>query len=91
LSEEVTQDIPQLSEIERDILTSPFIEEEVFEAISSMEHNKAPKPDGFSADFYQTFWPIIKEDLMDMFIQLKDRDLPLYKLNFGVITLLPKK
>jgi hypothetical protein len=28
---------------------------------------------------------------MDMFIQLKDRDLPLYKLNFGVITLLPKK
>jgi hypothetical protein len=27
---------------------------------------------------------------MAMFIQLKDGDLPLYKLNFGVITLLPK-
>jgi hypothetical protein len=28
---------------------------------------------------------------MAMFAQLKDGDLSLYKLNFGVITLLPKK
>jgi hypothetical protein len=28
---------------------------------------------------------------MAMFVQLKDGDLSLYKLNFGVITLLPKK
>jgi hypothetical protein len=55
-----------------------------------MEHNKAPGTDGFPAEFCQSLWPIIKEDLMAMFIQLKDGDLPLYKLNFGVITLLPK-
>jgi hypothetical protein len=53
LSEGVTQDIPQLSDVEKDILTSPFTEEEVFEAISSMEHNKAPGTDGFPAEFYQ--------------------------------------
>jgi hypothetical protein len=41
-SEEVTHVIAQLSDEEKDILTSPFTEEAVFEAISNMEHNKAP-------------------------------------------------
>jgi mannosylglycoprotein endo-beta-mannosidase len=91
LSEEVTHDIAQLSNEEKYILTSPFMEEEVFEAISNMEHNKAPEPYGFPAEFYQKFWPVIKVDLMALFVQLKNGDLPLYKLNFGVITLLPKK
>jgi hypothetical protein len=63
----------------------------VFEAISQMEHNKAPGPDGFPAEFYKCFWELIKADLMAMFMQLQRDELPLYKLNFGVITLLPKK
>jgi hypothetical protein len=25
-----------------------------------MEHNKAPRPHGFPATFYQTFWEVIK-------------------------------
>jgi hypothetical protein len=56
-----------------------------------MELNKAPGPDGFPAEFYQTFWEVIKGDLMSMFNQLHSGDLQLFKLNFGVITLLPKK
>jgi hypothetical protein len=68
LSEEVSHDIAQLSDEEKDILISPFMEDEVFEAISSMEHNKAPGPDGFPTEFYQKFWPIIKDDLMALFI-----------------------
>jgi hypothetical protein len=62
LSEEVTHDIAQLSDEEKDILISPFTEDEVFEAISSMEHNKAPGPDGFPTEFYQKFWLVIKDD-----------------------------
>jgi hypothetical protein len=67
LIEEVTHDIAQLSDEEKDILTSPFTEEEVFEAISNMEHDKAPGP----VEFYQKFWPVIKVDLMALFVQLK--------------------
>jgi hypothetical protein len=40
--EEVTHDISQLSVEESTILKSPFTEEEVFETISQIEHNKAP-------------------------------------------------
>jgi hypothetical protein len=67
LIEGVVHDIPQISAIENDILTNPFTEEEVLEAISQMEHNKAPGPDGFPAEFYQIFWSVIKGDLMAMF------------------------
>jgi hypothetical protein len=77
--------------LENEILTAPFTEKEVFEAISQMELNKAPGPDGFPAEFYQKNWEIIKNDLMALFSQFSNGDLPLYKLNFGVITLLPKK
>jgi hypothetical protein len=61
LRDEVTQDTTQLSEEERTIITSPFMKEEVFEAISYMENNKAPGLDGFPAYFYQKFWPVIKK------------------------------
>jgi hypothetical protein len=72
-------------------LIAPFYEEEVHEALFQMEHNKAPGPDGFPAEFYQKNWVVIKDDLMALFNQFSIGDLPLYKLNFGVITLLPKK
>jgi hypothetical protein len=55
-----------------------------------MEHNKAPGPDGFPAEFYQKFWEVIKEDLLKMFHNLHAGTLPLFSLNFGVITLIPK-
>ena len=83
--------VPQLKQEENIILIADFLVKEVYEAISQMELNKAPGPDGFPAEFYKTFWEVIRDDLMAMFSQLKQGNLPLYKLNFGVITLLPKK
>lgn len=91
IMEEMNLDISQVSAMENTILTSPFFEKEVLDAISSMEHNKASGPDGFPAEFYQTFWAVIKGDLMALFAQLQTDELPLHKLNFGVVTLLPKK
>ena len=48
-------DIPQVSQEENDVLVSEFTEAEVREAVFQMEHNKAPGPDGFPAEFYQVF------------------------------------
>jgi hypothetical protein len=55
-----------------------------------MAHNKAPGSDGFRAEFYQTFWELIKGDLLGLFCDFHRGDLPLFSLNFGIITLLPK-
>jgi hypothetical protein len=90
LEEDRIFDIPQVTHTENGILTTPFTEQEVQEAIFDMEHNKAPGPDGFLAEFYQKFWNTIKGDLMQMFHDLYAGDLPLFSLNFGVITLIPK-
>jgi hypothetical protein len=84
-------DIPQLTNAENNFLIADFDEKEVLTAINQMERNKAPGPDGFPAEFYQQFWHLIKHDLMPLFHQLYSGVLPLYKLNFGIITLLPKK
>nr|ABA98327.2 transposon protein, putative, CACTA, En/Spm sub-class [Oryza sativa Japonica Group] len=83
-------DIPQVTEAENDHLIAPFSEEEVREAIFDMETNKAPGPDGILAEFYQKFWHVIKHDLLTMFNEFHAGELPIFSLNFGVITLIPK-
>jgi hypothetical protein len=40
---------------ENDLLVADFTEQEVYDAISQMEKNKAPRPDGFPTEFYQVF------------------------------------
>ena len=48
-------DIPQVSDLENQMLMDMVTEEKVKRALFQMEHNKAPGPDGSSAEFYQTF------------------------------------
>jgi hypothetical protein len=90
LDESLRDDIPQVTTSENEFLIAPFTELEIRNAVFDMEHNKAPGPDGFPAEFYQNFWEIIKGDLMQMFLDLHAGVLPLFSLNFDVITLLPK-
>jgi hypothetical protein len=91
LNETEVGDIPQLSQQENEILLADFTEQQVYDAISQMEKNKAPGPDVFPAKFYQVFWETLKGDLMALFKDFQDGNLPLYHLNFGTIILLPKK
>lgn len=90
LVEDQIDDIPQVTDLENDLLTTSFTETEIKEDVFQMEHNKAPGPDGFPAEFYQVFWEIIKDDLMALFHDFHEERLPLFSLNFGVVTLLPK-
>ena len=88
--EDQISDIPQVSPEENNVLISEFTESEVRDTVFQMEHNKAPGPDGFPAEFYQVFWNVIKNDLMALFSDFHREDLNLYSLNFGIITLIPK-
>jgi hypothetical protein len=67
LNEARVDDIVQVSQEENHLLIRPFTIEEVREALFQMEHNKAPSPNGFWTEFYQSCWEIIKDDLMELF------------------------
>ncbi len=66
-------------------------EHEVKEVVFQLKHNKAPRPDGFLAEFYQIFWETNKVDLMALFKDFYEDKLPLFNLNFEIITLLLKQ
>jgi hypothetical protein len=91
LDESRNADIPQISAEDNEHLIANFTEKEVKEAIFQMKHNKTLVPGGFLAEFYQVFWEIIKGNLMALFKQFQEGKLPLFNLNFGIITLLPKQ
>jgi hypothetical protein len=90
MDESRTEDIPQVTAEENNLLMTTYTEEEVRKAIFLMEHNKAPGPDGFLTEFYQIFWETIETELLDMFSSLHAGQLELFRLNFGKIILLPK-
>jgi hypothetical protein len=90
MDESLVEDVPQITPEENEALVAEFSKKEVRDAIFHMKHNKAPGPDDFTAEFYQVFWSLIKNDLMSMFRDFHNDSLPLFCLNFGTITLLPK-
>jgi hypothetical protein len=55
LDESRINDIPQVTNTENEILTSPFTMDGIKEVVFQMEHNKALGPDGFPTEFYQVF------------------------------------
>jgi hypothetical protein len=71
-------------------LTQPFSEEEVKQALFQMEQNKASGPDCIPIEFYQKCWGIIKQEIMEMFSEFYEGNLNVNRINYGVITLLPK-
>ena len=79
-----------VQEFENDLLTRPFTEEEIKEALFQMEKNKAAGPDSIPIEFYQSCWDIIKHDIIVLFEDFHQGNLDVKRLNYGIITLLPK-
>ena len=55
-----------------------------------MDTNRAPGPDNIPIEFYQHCWDIVKKDIMLIFRHFHNGTLDVQRLNYGVITLLPK-
>jgi len=80
----------KVDEAENNTLCPPFSEEEIKYALFQMEKNKAAGPDKIPIEFYQSCWDIIKSDIIELFDDFHKGNLPVNRLNYGVITLLPK-
>lgn len=72
-------------------LEAVFTEQEVCDAISSLPAEKATRPNGFTAMFYQQCWSIIKTDGMAAVLKLGSLAGQNFLLNQALITLLSKK
>jgi hypothetical protein len=64
--------------------------EELDHAMKEMKNNTAPGPDGFSIEFFKAFWSLNRGDIKEMLDKLYEGALDLWRLNYGVIILLPK-
>jgi hypothetical protein len=72
-------------------LERPFQEEEVLQALLSMDEDKAPGPDGFPIAFYRSCWSIVKAYILSVFHNFHRHERFEKSLNATFIALIPKK
>ena len=53
-------DLPVLSKDQTENISVPISEQECHAALNAMSNNKSPGLDGFTAEFYRTFWDDLK-------------------------------
>ena len=83
-------EIPQLKTEEQDSLEHDFRYEELKEAVSSFSDNKTPSEDGFTKEFYESFYDLIWRDLLNSYnAAFQSRSLSISQRR-GIITLIPK-
>ena len=73
------------------MLEAPFSEEEVFGALSDLNGDKAPGPDGFTMAFWQFSWSFLKEKVMGFFKDFHDQGKFVKSINASFLVLIPKK
>ena len=81
----------RLEEEDVEGLEEPFMETEVFRALSGCCGEKAPGPDGFSMAFWQFSWEFVKEEVMNFFRQFHEIGSFVRSLNATFLVLIPKK
>ena len=69
----------------------PFTEEEVFAALSELNGDKAPGPDGFSMAFWQLSCDFLRNDVMGFFKEFYEHKKFIRNMNTTFLVLIPKK
>lgn len=80
-----------LSTEDRDLLDSPFTQEELKKALQQLNLEKCPGTDGFNPEFYLTFWDLLAPNLANSLAHSMEHGLLSCQQRRGVINLIPKK
>nr|CAN74005.1 hypothetical protein VITISV_006236 [Vitis vinifera] len=71
-------------------LEEMFSMEEVFSALSELNGDKVPSPDGFPLAFWQFCWNFVKDEIMGFFKDFFERGKFVRSLNTTFLVLIPK-
>lgn len=72
-------------------LSAPFTEQEVLQALRSMNRDSAPGPNGFGPGFYRAAWSTIKTRVMEFLSAFHRGEADLDRINRSYMVLIPKK
>ena len=87
----IDETIPHLiSDFTNNLLTILPSVEEIKNAVFSLNKDSAPGPDGFGAFFFQTYWDIIKEDVIAAVLEFFIHNHNLPNMNANTVVLIPK-
>lgn len=96
---EITEDIenmflnelPKLSKENKEYCEGKITMAECYQAVKEMKWNKSPGNDGFSTEFYFTFWPILGKTIVEAFNESFETKMLSNSQRQGVITLIEKE
>ncbi|KAI3352308.1 hypothetical protein L3Q82_005171 [Scortum barcoo] len=60
-------DLPQVGDSSDSLLSADLTLDELHVALMSLANGKAPDIDGIPVDFYKAFWPVVGEDMLEVF------------------------
>ncbi|KAI9125508.1 hypothetical protein K1719_002926 [Acacia pycnantha] len=76
--------VPKISHEHFQSFLQPLNLEELKEAVFSLPQNSAPGPDGFHANFFQKYWNLIKEDLLQIDSKCETSSRPISQGGLGL-------
>ena len=83
-------EIPRLSNEEQATFEHELTVQEIKNVLHSFEKNKTPGEDGFSKEFYEIFFDLLKQNLLDSYNEAFQKGNLSVSQRRGVISLIPK-
>lgn len=80
----------RLSDADKYGLELPFSEEEIKLAVWDCDGSKSPGPDGFTLEFFQFFWELVKGDVVNFFKDFYEKAKLTKGVSSSFIALIPK-
>lgn len=85
------EQVSQVTTRENEELIAEVTMEEVKMAVFSMHPTKSPGPDGLNPAFFQSFWGVVRDDVLRFCQQFMNTGLLPTGINHSFICLIPKK